>query len=118
LSRTREKAFNDAIASADPGGRFEPFACAYVEFYQSDAQVKVGDRELQGQQRVFSALMSLLTLSDLQFGSALRRLQLQVEKSWSTVWGQFFPNKGLGPKTSISANISDSEQQDLRRLSF
>jgi hypothetical protein len=41
LSRTREKALNDAIASADPGAGFEPFACGYVEFYHSDAPVKI-----------------------------------------------------------------------------
>ncbi len=79
MSRTREKALNDAIASADPGAGFEPFACAYIEFYHSDAQVKIEDRELQGQQKVFSALMSLLTLLDLEFGSALKRLQLLSE---------------------------------------
>jgi len=62
LSRAREKALNDAITSADPGAGFEPFACAYIEFYHSDAQVKIENRELQGQQKVFSALMSLLTL--------------------------------------------------------
>jgi dienelactone hydrolase len=28
LSRTREKALNDAITSADPSAGFEPFACA------------------------------------------------------------------------------------------
>jgi hypothetical protein len=76
LSRTREKALNDAITSADPSAGFEPFACAYIEFYHSDAQVKIENRELQGQQKVFSALMSLLTLLDLEFGSALKRLQL------------------------------------------
>jgi hypothetical protein len=37
------------------------------------------NRELQGQQKVFSALMSLLTLLDLEFGSALKRLQLLSE---------------------------------------
>jgi hypothetical protein len=79
LSRTREKALNDAIASADPNVGFEPFACAYIEFYHSDAQVKIENRELQGQQKVFSALMSLLTLLDLEFGSALKRLQLLSE---------------------------------------
>jgi len=98
LSRTREKALNDAIASADPGAGFEPFACAYVEFYRSDAQVKIENRELQGQQKVFSALMSLLTLSDLEFGSALKRLQLQVEKSWATVWGTILSEQGLRPE--------------------
>jgi hypothetical protein len=54
LSRTREKALNDAIASADPNAGFEPFACAYIEFYHTDAQVKIKNRELQGQQEVFS----------------------------------------------------------------
>jgi hypothetical protein len=48
LSRTREKALNDAITSADPSAGFEPFACAYIEFYHSDAQVKIENRELQG----------------------------------------------------------------------
>jgi hypothetical protein len=47
LSRTREKALNDAITSADPSAGFEPFA--YIEFYHSDAQVKIENRELQGQ---------------------------------------------------------------------
>jgi hypothetical protein len=46
---------NDAIASADPNAGFEPFARAYIEFYHSDAQVKIENRELQGQQEVFSA---------------------------------------------------------------
>ena len=56
MSRTREKALNDAIASADPNAGFEPFACvAQIEFYHSDAQVKIENRELQGQQEVFSA---------------------------------------------------------------
>jgi hypothetical protein len=41
--------------------------------------VKIEDRELQGQQKVFSALMNLLTLLDLEFGSALKRLQLLSE---------------------------------------
>jgi len=55
LSRTREKALNDAIANADPSAGYEPFACAYIEFYHSDAQVKIENRELRGQQKVFSA---------------------------------------------------------------
>ena len=79
MSRARGKALNDAIASADPGAGFEPFACAYIEFYHSDAQVKIEDRELQGQQKVFSALMSVLALLDLEFGSAPKRLQLLSE---------------------------------------
>jgi hypothetical protein len=79
LIRTREKALNDAIASADPGAELEPFACAYVEFYYSDEQVKIENRERQGRQKVLSALMSLLTLLDLEFGSALKRLQLLSE---------------------------------------
>ena len=79
MSRSREKALNDALTSADPRARFEPFACAYIEFYHSDARVKIENRELQGQQKVFSALMSLLTLLDLEFGSALKRLQLLSE---------------------------------------
>jgi len=55
LSRTREKALNDAIANADPSAGYEPFACVYIEFYHSDAQVKIENRELRGQQKVFSA---------------------------------------------------------------
>ena len=51
----------------------------YIEFYHSDARVKIENRELQGQQKVFTALMSLLTLLDLEFGSALKRLQLLSE---------------------------------------
>jgi hypothetical protein len=66
LSRTREKALNDAIASADSNVGFEPFACAYIEFYHGDAQLKIEDRELQGSKRFFSALISLLTLLDLE----------------------------------------------------
>lgn len=42
------------------------FAYAYLQFYHGDAQVKIENRELQGQEDVFSALMSLLTLSDLE----------------------------------------------------
>ena len=71
MSRTREKALNDAITSADPSAGFEPFACPYIEFYYSDARVKIENRELQGQQKVFSALMSLLTLLDLEFGNSI-----------------------------------------------
>ena len=77
MSRTREKALNDAIARAHPNAGFEPFACAYIEFYHSDARVKIENRELQGQEDVFSALMSLLTLLDLGVGSALKRLTIQ-----------------------------------------
>ena len=54
MSRTCEKALNDAITSADPSAGFEPFACAYIEFYHSDAQVKIENRELQGQQSLLS----------------------------------------------------------------
>jgi hypothetical protein len=46
LSRTREKALNDAITSADPSAGFEPLACAFIEFYHSDARVKMENREL------------------------------------------------------------------------
>jgi hypothetical protein len=57
---------NDAIASADPNAAFEPFTCVYIEFYHSDAQLKIENRELQGQQMVFSTLMSLPTLLGLE----------------------------------------------------
>ena len=66
MSRTREKALNDVIASADPGAGFEPLRARTSSLYHSDAQVKIENRELQGQEDVFSALMSLLTLSDLE----------------------------------------------------
>ncbi len=79
MSRTREKALNDAITSTDPSAGFEPFARAYIEFCHSDGQVKIENREQQGKQKVFSALMSLLTLLDLEFGSALKRLQFLSE---------------------------------------
>jgi hypothetical protein len=55
VSRTREKALNDAIASADPNAGFELFACAHIEFYHTNAQVKIKNRQLQGEQEVFSA---------------------------------------------------------------
>src|SRR5258708_13425174 len=58
LSRPREKGLNDAITSADPSAGFEPFACAYSEFYHSDAQVKIENRELQGQDRKSTRLNS------------------------------------------------------------
>ena len=58
MSRSREKALHDAITSDDPRAGFEPFACAYIESYHSDARVK---------------------LLDLEFGSALKRLQLLSE---------------------------------------
>jgi hypothetical protein len=38
---------NDTITGADPSAGFEPFACAYVEFYHSDGRVKIENRELQ-----------------------------------------------------------------------
>lgn len=82
MSQAHEKLLNDAIASADPGAGFEPFARAYFEFYDSDAQVKIENREFWGQQKVFSALLSFLTRLELEFGrvgSGSKRLLLLSE---------------------------------------
>jgi hypothetical protein len=82
VSRTREKALNEAIVAADPAEGFEPYASAYVEFYHADVVVRMQERELAGRQKVFSALVRLLTLLDMKFGKAgarSRRLRLLSE---------------------------------------
>ena len=68
MSREREKALNQAIMAAEPSEGFAPYATAYIEFYDSDVCVKIENRELAGRQRVFDALLSLLTYVESGFG--------------------------------------------------
>jgi len=67
---------NDAITSADPSAGFEPFACAYIEFYHSDAQVKIEDRELQCE------VVSTIEIYRQQIGRRIPKLSASIDSPW------------------------------------
>jgi len=99
LSRTREKALNDAITSADPSAGFEPFA--YIEFYHSDAQVKIENRELQGQ---FPNAVSAKQICEFWTSATLplqimEGLSVVLPQSTESQWSSQFPKaKPLGAR--------------------